>query len=141
LSPCQQFSQWEGDINSSNNPLIISVNNEQTIIAKFEIVPSFIDSRKLENTQPGAAFSDKQVTKTNKPLSSPTETQPLVGEAFSENNNENNRQAQTEQSSNNQSNKSVGKAFSEPEKAENKSSHNPENKNSKKPIIGAAFDS
>lgn len=134
------FSKWEGDINSSSNPLIITVNNDREITAKFEILPSFIDSRKLGKTQPGNAFIESQETKINDPLPSPVKVQPLVGKAFNVDKNENNQQSQPEQLFNNQSNKFIGKAFSEPEKEENTSSHNPENKKSNKPIIGTAFD-
>jgi hypothetical protein len=135
------FSGWEGDINNSSNPVIISVDDNKQIMVKFELVPDFADSKRLKNNQPGDAFNvnPKDIKSTPNKSYNPKSNQ-LIGGAFDVTDDRDNQQVTTEQSSqNNQSQTSVGKAFFDNETEKSLPVETLDKKESKKPIIGTAF--
>lgn len=135
------FSGWEGDINNSSNPVIISVDADKQIMVKFEFVSDFTNFKESRTNQPGDAFnSNKKNVKSAPDKSYCPKPNQLIGNAFNVTNDRNNQQVTTEQSSqNNQSQTSVGKAFSDNETEKSPPVETPDKKESKKPIIGTAF--
>ncbi len=114
------FVGWEGDINSSSNPLTIHIDTDKKITGRFENIPNFTDSKRKKNIQPGSAFSsNEEIEVTPSELSSQIKTRQVIGEAFNLNSSQ--QVIQQESLEQSQPQRVLGKAFASYENDESSS--------------------